>query len=58
MQKMKDPKFMKKITNIMLSHPEIIQSLMKMTTDPRMQNFIKTAPQELEKIKQQNSEKK
>jgi len=51
MKKMQDPKFMQKMTNILLSNPEMMQSLIKMSTDPRMQNIMKSAPEEIKKIK-------
>lgn len=40
-KKMNDPKFMQKITKEFLSDPQLIQSFMKMGTDPRIQQMMK-----------------
>lgn len=51
MKKMQDPKFMQKMANEFISNPELMQSIINMSTDPRMQSVMKNAPEEMKKLK-------
>jgi hypothetical protein len=55
MKKMQDPKFMQKMTNEFISNPELMQSIINMSTDPRMQSVMKNAPEEMKKLKASTS---
>lgn len=51
MKKMQDPKFMQKMANEFISNPDLMQSIINMSTDPRMQSVMKNAPEEMKKLK-------
>ncbi|NLH38482.1 MAG: hypothetical protein GX445_00255 [Elusimicrobia bacterium] len=55
MKKMQDPKFMQKMANEFISNPELMQSIINMSTDPRMQSVMKNAPEEMKKLKASTS---
>lgn len=49
-KKMQDPKFMQKMMNKFMNNPKLFQTMIKMVTDPKMQNIMKNMPDEIKKI--------
>lgn len=56
-KKINDPNFMQKITKEFLSNPQLIQSFMKMSSDPRIQQLLKDSLKK-DTVKSQSSSKK
>lgn len=46
LNKMNDPVFMQKLTKEFLSNPELMKAMMKMGTDPRIQQMIRNSSQD------------